>query len=389
MRFLLILLLALLAGCTSVTDLKDDFTERFMGREPAHAPSELKEDFKPSVELKVLWQANVGASTDFDFVPAVYDNAVFAASQTGDLYKLDSVTGKPLWHVVAGENISGGVGAGEGLVLVGTSKGMVLAFDEKTGKALWQSKIASEILSPPKVFKDVVVVRSGDSRIYGLNAADGKRKWVYERVTPALTLRSSAGVTVDGEGAVFAGFSGGKLVALNSADGRVYWEATVTLPKGATEIERIADITSLPVVEGRYVYAVAYQGSVVSIERASGKVLWNHELSSYNGLAVDGAVIYVTQGNDAMYSLDYASGRSYWRQGDLLYRQLSAPVVLDRSALVGDLEGWVHLLARDDGAIVGRIKTDGTAIMPQPVELASGIALVQTRGGGLFAIAIK
>ncbi|HEY8084248.1 MAG TPA: outer membrane protein assembly factor BamB [Methylophilaceae bacterium] len=389
MRFLLILLLTLLAGCTSVTDLRDDITESLMGREPANAPTPLKEEFKPSVELKVLWQANVGASPNFDFVPAVYGNAVFTASETGDVYKLDSVTGKVIWHVAAGENISGGVGAGEGLVLVGTSKGMVLAFDEKTGKALWQSRIASEILSPPKAFKDVVVVRSGDSRIYGLNAADGKRKWVYERVTPALSLRSSAGVTVDGEGAVFAGFSGGKLIALNSADGRVYWETTVTLPKGATEIERIADITSLPAVEGRYVYAVAYQGSVVAIERASGKVLWSHDLSSYNGLAVDGAVIFVTQGNDAVYSLDYASGRSYWRQGDLLYRQLSAPVVVGGAPLVGDLEGWVHVLARDDGSIVGRIKTDGTPIMPQPIELASGIALVQTRGGGIFAISLK
>jgi len=388
MRVLLMLLFTLLAGCSSVTDLTSDFTERFTGRDPVNAPSELKE-MKQGSYLKVLWQANVGASADFDFTPAVYGTAVFAVSQTGDLYKLDSITGKQVWHVAAGENISGGVGAGEGLVLVGTSKGMVLAFDEKTGKAMWQSRIASEILSAPKIFKDVVVVRSGDSRIYGLNAADGKRKWVYERVTPALALRSSAGVVLDEQGAVFAGFSGGKLIALNSADGRVFWEATVALPKGATEIERIADITSLPAVDGRFVYAAAYQGNVVGIERASGRVLWSHELSSYNGIAVDGSLIFVTQGNDAVYSLDYASGRSFWRQGELLYRQVSAPVVLGRFPLVGDLEGWAHLLDRDDGSIIDRIKTDDSAIMPQPVSLSNSVAVVQTRGGGVFAITLK
>jgi outer membrane protein assembly factor BamB len=264
-----------------------------------------------------------------------------------------------------------------------------LAFDDKTGKALWKSKVASEILSAPKIFKDVVVVRTADSRIYGLDAADGKRKWVYERATPNLSLRSSAGIVVDEAGAVFAGFAGGKMVALNSADGKVYWEATVAVPKGSTEIERIADITSLPVVDGRYVYAAAFQGNVASIDRASGRVLWTHDLSSYNGLTADGSILYVTQANSAVYCLDYSSGRSFWRQGDLLYRELSAPIMLGRFALVGDVEGWVHIMQRDDGAIVARIQTDGSAIMPQPVELSSGVVLVQTRGGEVVAIGLK
>lgn len=388
MRFAFILLLALLVGCSSVTDLKDDFKERFWGRDPDNPPTPLK-DIKQNVDAKVLWQASVGASADYDFTPAVYAGAVFAASQSGELSKLDATNGKQIWQVNAGENISGGVGAGEGLVLVGTSKGEVLAFDDKTGKALWKSKVASEILSAPKVAKGMVVVRSGDSRIYGLDEADGKRKWVYERVTPTLSIRSSAGVVVDDTGAVFAGFAGGKLVALNSQEGKVYWEVTVALPKGTTEIERIADITSLPVVDGRYVYAAAFQGRVVGIERASGQLLWNRDLSSYNGLAADGSVVYVTQSNGAVYSLDYSSGRSFWRQGDLLYRQVSAPVALGRYAVVGDVEGWVHFLARDEGAISGRVKTDNSAIMPQPVLIANDTVLVQTRGGGLFAIALK
>jgi outer membrane protein assembly factor BamB len=388
MRFTLVVLLTLLAGCTSITDLRDDFKERFMGREPDNPPTPLK-DIRQDVTAKFLWQASVGPSPDYDFTPAVYAGAVFAASQSGQLSKYDAASGKQLWQVNAGDNITGGVGAGDGLVLLGTGKGEVLAFDDQTGKALWSSKVASEILSAPKIAKGVVVVRSGDARIYGLDEADGKRKWVYERVTPALTIRSTAGVTVDELGAVFAGFAGGKLVALNGQDGKVFWEATVTLPKGATEIERIADITSLPVVDGRFVYAAAYQGRVVGLERSSGQMLWNHDLSSYNGLTVDGSVVYVTQSNGAVYSLDYSSGRSFWRQGDLLYRQVSAPIVLGRYAAVGDMEGWVHFLARDEGKIAGRIQTDNSAIMPQPMLLNSDAILVQTRGGGLFAIGLK
>jgi outer membrane protein assembly factor BamB len=378
----------LLAGCSSLTDLKTDVSERLFGRESKEPPTPLKE-ISPTADLRLLWQASVGASPDFDFSPAMDGKYVYAASQKGELTKLDAETGKPAWRVSAGETLSGGVGAGERLVLAGTPKGMVLAFDQENGKPLWKAKVASEVLSAPRIHQGVVVVRSGDARIYGLDAVDGKRKWVYERATPTLTLRSSAGVVIDEAGIAYAGFAGGKLVALNAADGRVLWEASVALPKGTTEIERIADVTSLPVADGRYVYASAYNGRTVGIERASGRVLWSRDISSYVGLAADGSMLYVTQSNGAVYALDYSSGKSYWRQGGLQWRQTTAPLPLGRYALVGDLEGYIHLLARDDGAFAARLRTDSSAVMPQPVALGVSAALFQTRGGGLYAVSIK
>jgi outer membrane protein assembly factor BamB len=388
LRLGILLLAIMLAGCSSLTDLKTDISERMFGRKSDEPPTPLK-DIQASSEAKILWHASVGASPDYDFMPAVDKNAVYTASQSGDITRIDPANGQVVWRVNAGEGISGGAGAGENLVLAGTNKGMVLAFDQATGKVLWKSKVASEILSAPQIFGGVVVVRSGDSRIYGIDAADGKRKWVYERVTPTLSLRSSAGVVIDGQGVAFVGFAGGKLAAINTADGKVIWEASVALPKGTTEIERIADITSLPVFDGRYVYAAAFQGRVVGIERASGQVLWNRDISSYKGLASDGSVIYVTQSTGTVYALDYASGKTYWRQGDLQHRQTSAPVGMGRFAVVGDLEGWVHALSRDDGTFVARIKTDSSAVMTQLINLGDGVVLAQTRGGGLYAIKIK
>ncbi len=380
--------LLLLAGCSSITDLKRDVSESLFGKEAKDPPTELKE-IKTTADAKVLWQASVGGSADYDFTPVVDGKAVYAASQTGDITKLDAETGKPVWKISAGEKLSGGTGAGDSLVLVGTPKGMVLAFDQAAGKPLWKAKVASEVLSAPRVYNGVVVVRSGDSRIYGLDAVDGKRKWVYERATPTLSLRSSAGVVIDDAGVAFVGFAGGKLVALNSADGKIVWEASVALPKGTTEIERIADVTSLPVADGRYVYASAYNGRTVGIERTSGRVLWNRDIASYVGMAVDGSTVYITQSNGAVYSLDYSSGKSFWRQGGLQWRQTTAPIAVGRYALLGDFEGYVHLLSRDDGDFAARIKTDSSGVMPQPISLSESSALFQTRGGGLYAISIK
>lgn len=387
-RIIATAMLALLAGCSGMTDMKNDLSERMFGRDVAENATPLQ-DIKTSVDARILWQVKVGSSPDYDFSASTDGNAIYAAGQEGDIVRLEASSGKMVWHVNAGEKLSGGAGAGENLVLVGTPRGMVLAFDQATGKPLWKSKVASEVLSAPRIYHGTVVVRSGDSRIYGIDATDGKRKWVYERATPTLSLRSSAGVVVDEGGAAFVGFAGGKLIALDVATGKVIWEASVAQPKGTTEIERIADITSLPVVDGRYVYAAAFQGRIVGIERSSGRVLWNRDISSYTGIAIDGASLFVTHSNGAVYALDYSNGKTYWRQGGLQGRLTTAPVVFARNALVGDFEGYVHILGRDDGAFVARLKTDGSAVMPQPMQLDLSTVLVQTRGGYLYAISQK
>lgn len=385
-RKLSILAFVLLAGCTSLTDLKRDVSERMFGPEPADPPMALAE-FKPKATAKVVWSASVGKAEGYSYTPAVDGSAVFATSTKGEITRLDAATGKQVWRISAGEAISGGVGAGENLVLVGTPKGMVLAFDQN-GKALWKAKVSSEVLSAPKIANGVVVVRSGDSRIYGLSTVDGKRKWVYERATPSLSLRSNAGVAL-ADGAAYVGFAGGKMVALKADDGKLLWEASVALPKGVTEIERIADITSVPVVDGRVVYAVAFQGRVAAVDRTNGRVLWNRDISSYNGLSADDGRVFVTHSGGAVYSLDNGSGKSYWRQGGLLNRQVSAPMPIGEYVAVGDLEGYVHFLGNDDGAFAARIQTDKSPVLAQPVYLGDSRLLVQTSGGGIYAISLK
>lgn len=385
-RKLSVLALVLLAGCTSLTDLKRDVSESMFGPEPAEPPMALA-DFKPTATAGLLWSASVGKAEGYRYTPAVDGNAVFAASTEGEITRLDVASGKEVWRINAGETISGGVGAGENLVLVGTPKGMVLAFDQ-SGKALWKAQISSEVLSAPKIANGVVVVRSGDSRIFGLSAVDGKRKWVYERATPSLSLRSSAGVAL-ADGAAYVGFAGGKMVALKADDGKLLWEASVALPKGVTEIERIADITSLPVVDGGIVYAVAFQGRVAAVDRTNGRVLWNRDISSYNGLSAESGRVFVTHSGGAVYALDYDGGKSYWRQGGLLNRQVSAPTPISGYVAVGDLEGYVHFLSKEDGAFIARIQTDKSPILAPPVYLTDSRLLVQTSGGGIYAISLK
>ena len=381
-----VLSVLVLSACSSLTDLKDDMSERLFGRESNETPSELSE-IKNTAQVKVLWSAHLGDSLDADFNSVADNGFIYAASANGEMIKLSLADGKQAWRIKSGEQFSGGVGLGPNLLLLGTATGYVVAYD-LNGKLLWKSKLSSQVLSAPKVDYGVVVVRCGDSRIYGLNVADGSRKWVYERASPALTLRSSAGVALDG-GAAYAGFAGGKLIALRVEDGKVIWEVSVAQPKGTTEIERIADITSLPVVDGSLVYAVAYQGKIAAVDRATGRIAWARDISSYTGLSAEDAKVFVSHANSAVYALDFSTGKTFWRQGDLKQRRITAPAPMGNLIAVGDVEGYVHFLSREDGSFSARIKTDDAAIMPQMLVVGASTLIAQTRKGGIYAISIN
>ena len=370
-----LLLTSQLAGCASW----------FSGKDSSEKPAPLVE-FKQTASLTQLWRENVGSAVDYVFTPAIMKGSVFAAGHDGFISRHDAASGKQVWRVETGKKLTGGVGAGDGMIFVATGKGEVLTYTED-GKLLWQSQLSSEVLSAPQTEDGVVVIRTGDGKVFGLDARDGKRKWVYQRATPALTVRSNVGVLVT-HGAVFAGFAGGKLVALNLTNGNVGWEATVALPRGATELERIADITSLPVVDGREICAVAYQGRVACFETTTGNLIWARDISSIAGMAMDQRNVYISDDKGAVVALDKASGSSVWKQDKLYARKLSAPIAKRGYVAVGDVEGYVHLMSREDGAFAARAATDGSPIRSQLLSLDNGF-LVQTRSGSLHALTIQ
>jgi outer membrane protein assembly factor BamB len=340
-----------------------------------------------SIAVSALWQANIGNSEQAVFDPAVAGGSVYAAAFDGAITRLDAASGKQLWRISAGERLTGGVGSDGKMVAVGSGKGEVLAFDAN-GTALWKTQVSSEVLAAPQVADDVVVVRSADGRIFGLDAKDGKRKWYYQRATPALTVRSPAGISVY-RGVAYAGFAGGKLVAINLDNGAVRWEATVALPRGTTELERVTDVIGVPVVSEREVCAVAYQGRIGCFDLATGQAAWGREMSSTSGLSLDARYAFVSDDKGAVHALDRIGGTSLWKQDKLRLRNLSAPLALGRELVVADIQGYVHLLARDSGAFVGRVATDGSPVSTNPVLLPNGGFLVQTRNGGLYAFSVK
>lgn len=369
----------LLGACSSMSVEK---LNPFSSSDPKIKPTELAA-IQPTAELKILWKEGVGSAGAFTFSPAVVGDSVYAAAREGTVARFDG--GRQVWRISAGQPISGGVGSDGKLVVVGTPKGEVLAFDAATGRETWKARVSSEVLAAPAVAEGLAIVRSGDSRIFGFDAVDGKRRWVYQRSMPALSLRSNVGVVPAGK-VTLAGFPGGKLVAIANNNGAAVWEVTVALPKGSTELERVADVTSSPVVSGTTVCAAAFQGRAACFDSNTGNMLWSRDMSSSAGLDIDNRYVYVTDDKGAVHAMDRNSGASIWKQDKLALRGLSRPVALAGGRVaVADYQGVVHLLRQEDGAFAARATTDGSAVRAEPVRFGAGM-LVQTANGGLYAL---
>jgi outer membrane protein assembly factor BamB len=364
-----------LSACSSLNPFSDS------GPKMAPLP-----EFSASVTLSTRWSARVDEAGIYRFEPAVVDNEVFAAGSAGEVARFGD-TGQARWRTELKDTLTAGVGADDALAVVANARGEVIALDGATGTERWRTPVNAEILATPAVAKDFIVVRSSDNRLFGLDRQSGELKWTYKRSTPPLTLRSQAGMLLDQNVAV-TGFPGGKLAAINLTNGGLIWELTVALPEGTTELERIADVTGMPVLYRQNLCAATFQGRVSCFDITNGKTAWSRPISSSEGIDRDGRQVYVTEADDAVSALDAFSGASMWRQAKLSLRQLSAPVVTEAGVVVGDVEGYVHVLSRETGAFVGRADTDGGAIRVVPRRLGDAV-VVQTAEGRVHVFDLR
>lgn len=377
MRIVVAGLVLALSGCSTVGG--------WFGSGPAKAkPAELLE-FKPTASLVEAWKIETGDAGGHLFHPVAEGDDVFAAGGSV-VVRIALANGKPVWRTDTGVRLSAGAGAGQGMVLAGGTKGELLALDIADGQVRWKAGLSSEVTGQLLALTDTVIARTGDGRVHGLSAADGSRKWLYTRNLPALSLRGSGGMVLRDD-VLYAGFPGGKLVALNAANGAQLWESTVALPRGATELERVADVMGVPVVDERQVCAVAYQGRVACFDRRNGSPLWARDISSNSGIAMDANNLYLTDDKDAVIAYDKVSGRAGWRQDKLARRQVTAPLPFGDGIVVADGEGYVHILSVEDGSFVARIKVDSSVRTPA-VDIGPGFA-VQTTKGSVVAFRLK
>ena len=377
--------------------------------------------FEPEVRIERLWRTSIGKGLGRKYLrldPAPLADRIYAADGYGVVEARDRFSGKRVWRVNIGQAgrtsrspksgvrrfmpsfqfrpfdrrdpsfVSGGVGTGGGFVLLGTTDGALVALSAADGSEVWRSYVGAEILSRPASGDGAVFIQTTDGRLLALEHADGSVRWSFDNQVPVLTLRGSASPVFDGE-IVYTGFANGMVSAIKTGNGEPLWEHRVMLPEGRSELDRMVDVDASPLINGPLLYAVSYQGRLKALRRADGAAVWQRETSSHLDLATGYGQIYVVDDTDAVIAIDEQTAEEVWRQEALYRRKLSSPVAFSNYLVVGDDEGYLHVLAQSDGRFLARSKLDGDGLRSGMVVVDGRTLYVLGNSGALHAIEIE
>jgi len=374
---LLVLLALAIAGCSL-----------FGGDEDPFPPAEL-ERFKSTLKVKRAWSRNIGGGTELlrlSLGPASNGDLIVAASHKGKVSAYSADKGRQAWRVKTKLPLSGGAGVDSKYVAVGSIDGTLVLLSIEDGSEIWRRQMSGEILSAPALTTGLVIVRTVDGRLTALSTEDGSEVWFIQQSMPRLSLRGSSAPIVIG-GAVICGFDNGRLAAYDLSGGDTLWDVMLAPPSGRTEIERLIDLDSDAVVVGRDIYAVSFQGRLVSIAAEGGQILWAEDVSSYAGIAADSSSIYLSSERSELVSYSNASGRELWRSDTLLNRDITGPAKHGSSVVVGDFEGYLHWFDSLTGTLQARSKAGGDPVSTAPLVVGD-MLYATTDGGRLVAYRI-
>ncbi len=348
-------------------------------------------DIDTAVEVDTVWSRSVGEGHDGEFLylaPLNTGDVIYAASADGELMAVDSENGDRLWETELDDRIFAGVG-GDGLHLyLVTREADLLALSREDGRELWRVALPTEVLAVPQSNGKAVIIQTTDGRVLSFDASNGNKLWQYDGVVPVLSMRAAVAPLV-GSDIVIASFASGKLIALAADSGQPLWQYDVGLPQGRTELERLVDIAGQPLVVDTALLVVGYQGKLALVDIRTGQEIWNRKASSLHSPMIAGDDIYLTLANSDVTALRGSDRRELWLQDQLEWRQVTGPMVYKDYLVVGDYEGYLHVLSRSDGRLLGQRKFDGEGIRVPLQRLSNGNLLVFGNGGKLAAIAIQ
>lgn len=358
-------------------------------RDTTEPPAPLPE-FTSVGTPNTLWSRSIGRGGDrflWQMQPGVTEDLVIAADIRGRVAALERNSGAQRWETrLRDVQVASGMGVGDGVAVLGTLGGLAIALNLESGDEIWRTRLSSEVVALSPVTGGQVVARTNDGRLHALDAASGTTRWTVLRTTPALSLRG-AQVPQMLPGRVLASFDTGRLMMLGAARGNVLWEATIGVPSGRSELERLIDADGhIPVYRGAG-FAATYQGRLVAVALDSGEPIWARDFSSYQGGDIDtqAEVLVMTAADSHVWGLDPRNGGDLWQQSGLRLRGVTAPVAVGNQAVVGDFQGYLHWLSLDDGRIIARTRAGSGAIVSRPV-LRDDVLYVVSGNGRVSAI---
>jgi len=327
----------------------------------------------------LAWSQRVDG-VKFPLAVAVTPGVFTVAGDDGTVLALDAESGREVWRASAGAKLSAGVGSDGRFAAVVTRDGELVVFEQ--GQPKWRKALGARVTTAPLVAGERIFVLGVDRAVQAFDAADGRKLWVLQRPGDPLTLAQSGVISAFKDTLVVG--QGPRMAGVDPTRGSVRWEVVVGSPRGANEIERLADLVGPAARVGELVCARSFQAAVGCVNAERGTTSWSKNVGGTDAVAADAEFVFAADASDRITAWKTGSGDVAWTSDKLLYRGLSGPLSVGKTVVFGEADGTLHWLARDTGEAQLRLTTDGSAIVAQPV-VSGTTMLVVTRKGGLFA----
>lgn len=331
------------------------------------------------INVRQAWSARVG-QVDVPAEVRVHGNTMTLASSDGTVVAIDGASGRDLWRVSIGAPIGAGAGSDGRYAVVVTKSNQLVALEG--GRELWRESLGALGYTAPLVAGERVFVLTADRAVAAFDARSGRKLWTYTRPGEQLLALRQSGVLLAVGDTLVVGISG-RLVGLDPQNGSLRWEAPIASPRGTNDVERLVDLVGRVSRVGDVVCARAFQAAVGCVNTARGAVLWTKPAAGADGVHGDGQFVFGTEGDGKVIAWRRGNGEPAWTTDRLKYRGLSAPLAIGRSVAVGDAQGFVHFLSIQDGSLLARVPTDGSAVIGAPVAVGDTL-VVLTHNGGVF-----
>ncbi len=345
--------------------------------------------FEAEKTVTSLWQRRIGDSSgpwQSELTPAVSQGVVYAAAADGKVRALEAATGKQRWSTDLQTTITAGVSLGTGRVILGTLDGEVIALSALDGTEQWRASVSSEVRARPVIAQDRIVITAADGSLTGFDP-EGNKRWYFTSYLPALGLQGMSTPVVQG-GQLLHSMTNGQLSARDLRTGKLLWNITIALPSGRSVVQRLIDSDTDPLIHQGLLYAATYQGGLIALDYRTGALRWQQPFSTYRNLAVDDRNLYAIGEDSSIWAFSTQTGALSWQHTDLLKnRNLSDPILIGGNLVLGDLEGYLHILSPVDGRLLARRRVTKAAISTGLVQ-ANNTLYVQDDAGYLTALQV-
>ena len=282
--------------------------------------------------------------------------------------------------------LSGGVDsearfdAAHGQVFLGADDGSFYALDAKSGAIRYSYATKGAIERAPALGSDTVYFASSSDRVVALDATSGKWRWQYDRETPdGFTIHGYAAPTLVGD-QVLSGFADGYLVSLQAATGEVVWAKSL-----ASTSDQFVDVDSTPLVSSGTIFAASYSGGVYGLEAKGGAVRWRLPTEGAGNLSLIAGRLFFAAPRQGLHAVS-SSGQILWRQGLSEAGDLTAPMALGRYLVFSGSRGGLFIVDSRDGDLMEVFNPGDGICASATLDPAGGRLYVLSNGGTLYAL---